>query len=156
VVVGLGANLGDRLKNLQDAVDGLAAASRVRVTSVSAVYETEPVGPPGPLFLNAALRLETTLPLEELHALTRSIEDAAGRVREERWGPRTLDIDILWAEEELDVPQLTVPHPRLMERRFALAPLLDVLPEAPEALGERLSALGGPPKRAPETLSSPK
>jgi 2-amino-4-hydroxy-6-hydroxymethyldihydropteridine diphosphokinase len=156
VVVGLGANLGDRLKNLQKAVDDLAAARQVRVVSVSPVYATEPVGPPQPRFLNAALRLETTLSLEELHALTRSIEDDAGRVRAERWGPRTLDIDILWAEERSEVPQLTIPHPRLEERPFALAPLLDVLPEAPRALSERLSALGGPPKRARETLSSPK
>ncbi len=156
VVVGLGSNLGDRFARLQEAVDALARANGVRVMAVSPVYETDPVGPPQPRFLNAAVRLETDLALPDLLSLTLSIEVAAGRVRHERWGPRTLDIDILWAEQAIEMPQLTVPHPRLLDRSFALAPLLDVLPEAPSALHERLSVLGGPPKPVREALRAPK
>lgn len=128
-VIGLGSNMGDRLGTLATAyreLQGLAESTRA-----SAVYETAPVGPPQPAFLNAALRLRVAMPplalLEELLAL----EQKLGRVRRERWGPRTLDLDILWIHAFTCVtPVLTVPHAELAVRPFALVPLLDVAPEA--------------------------
>lgn len=116
------------------------------VRARSYVYATEPVGgPPQGEFLNAAVRVECTQsPAELLDALL-AIEQELGRVRraEERWGPRTIDLDILWIEGvAVDTPRLTVPHPRLEERAFALAPLLDVAPNAPYSLGSRLGEAG--------------
>jgi 2-amino-4-hydroxy-6-hydroxymethyldihydropteridine diphosphokinase len=128
-VVGLGSNLGDRLDHL------CAAASRVArvatVTARSRVYETRPIGPPQPAFLNAALRVEySQSPLDLLDALLR-IEAELGRTREVRWGPRTIDLDVLWIRDlAVDEPRLVVPHPRLRERAFALWPLLDVAEDA--------------------------
>jgi len=129
VVVGLGSNLGDRRFELARALEGLAALGTV--LGVSRVYETPPLGPPQPDYLNAAVRLETTLaPLALLDAL-RAIERAAGRERGERWGARTLDLDVLWIDGlSVYSKQLCVPHPQLTRRAFALAPLLDVAPEA--------------------------
>jgi len=157
VIVGLGANVGDRFGHLEAAVSALHDASGVRVAAVSRVYETAPLGPPQPLFLNAAARLETALPLLDLLHLTRSIEDARGRERIERWGPRTLDIDILWAAEEtVALPDLVVPHPGLFDRAFALAPVLDVLPSPEPLFVESLAALGGAPPLHRGTLPVPK
>ena len=98
---------------------------------ISAVYETDPVGPPQPVFLNAAVSLTTELgPLELLDALL-AIERDLGRVRVERWGPRVIDLDILWTDAgAFDSARLTVPHPELRQRVFALRPLLDVEPAA--------------------------
>lgn len=127
--LGLGSNLGARFELLQAAVDGLVAGG-CRVVGVSRVYETAPVGGPeqGP-YLNAVVRVETDLDPWELLALAHTLEDGAGRVREERWGPRTLDIDLLRYEgfESAD-PALTVPHSRMHERAFVLVPLADVDP----------------------------
>ena len=130
VVVGLGANLGDRLKTLRTATEAIGKIAPI--TLVSSVYESAPVGgPPQPDFLNGAVLLTWNgdllllLLLDELQ----SIENTLGRVRGERWGPRVIDLDILWAEGSvIDGPRLTVPHPRLTERAFALAPLLEVCP----------------------------
>jgi 2-amino-4-hydroxy-6-hydroxymethyldihydropteridine diphosphokinase len=109
------------------------------VRARSHVYATEPVGgPPQGEFLNAGLRVECMQSPEEVLDALLGIEQALGRVRrsEERWGPRTIDLDILWIEGvRVDTPRLTVPHPRLPERAFALAPLLEVAPNAPYALG---------------------
>src|SRR5688572_22207652 len=121
-VVGLGANLGDRQGNLVRAVAELGKVGEIR--AVSSLYESESVGADGPRFLNAAvvLRTENDDPHELLRRLS-EIEVALGRERRERWGPRTLDLDLLWIEGvALNSPQLTIPHPRLIGRSFALVP----------------------------------
>ncbi len=126
----LGSNLGDRLGYLQLAVDELAAADGVEVVAVSRVYETAPVGgPPQDAYLNAVAAIDTELEPHPLLALAQRVEQDARRVRWERWGPRTLDVDILlFGDLRLDDPALTIPHPRMWERGFVLAPLRDVAP----------------------------
>lgn len=128
-VVGLGSNLGDRRRILQCAVRSVAA--RARITGVSALYSSRAVGPPQPDYLNAAVRLRAEKsPLALLNQLL-AIERVFGRERRERWGPRTLDLDILWiAGKIVSTAELTVPHPHLTERPFALVPLADVVPSA--------------------------
>jgi 2-amino-4-hydroxy-6-hydroxymethyldihydropteridine diphosphokinase len=129
-VVGVGANLGDRLASMRSAAIELARVARVEKTS--RVYASPPVGgPPQPEFLNAAAAvLYEGAPLDLLDALL-AIEARLGRVRGERWGPRTIDLDLLWIEGvAIDTPRLVVPHPRLHERAFALVPLLEVVPGA--------------------------
>ena len=128
--VGIGSNLGDRESNLRRAVDLLSAEDGIEVAAVSEIRETEPVGPveQGP-FLNGAVQVETTLAPRELLQRLLEVENRLGRVREERWGPRTIDLDLLlYGNETIDEPGLTVPHPRLHERRFALEPLSDLAP----------------------------
>jgi 2-amino-4-hydroxy-6-hydroxymethyldihydropteridine diphosphokinase len=131
-VLALGSNLGDRDDILQGAADAIAALDGVRVTAASPVYETVPVGgPPQPDYLNAVLLVETSLPSVELLGYLHEIEAAFDRVRLVRWGPRTLDIDIVTvAGERSDDPELTLPHPRAHERAFVLAPWHDVDPDA--------------------------
>jgi 2-amino-4-hydroxy-6-hydroxymethyldihydropteridine diphosphokinase len=133
----LGSNLGDRVAHLQHAIDVLAREDGVVVSAVSRVYETAPVGgPPQDAYLNAVVALDTTLAPRELLALAQGIENSAHRVRDERWGPRTLDVDVLLYDElELDDPDLTIPHPRMWERGFVLAPLRDVAPELVDGAG---------------------
>jgi 2-amino-4-hydroxy-6-hydroxymethyldihydropteridine diphosphokinase len=128
--LGLGSNLGDRLATLQRAVDLLDGEAGIRVEASSRVWETEPVGPPQPRYLNAVLRVTTDLePLELLEACRRA-ESALGRVRLERWGPRTLDVDVLlYDDRTVDEPALQIPHPRMHERAFVLAPLLELEPD---------------------------
>lgn len=128
--LGLGSNLGDRWAYLRAAVAELRSVDRV--VAVSPVYETEPVGGPsgqGP-YLNAVVELDTDLGPHALLGLAHRLEDEAGRVRQERFGPRTLDVDVLlFGEAALSDPDLTLPHPRMWERRFVLAPLSDLAPE---------------------------
>jgi 2-amino-4-hydroxy-6-hydroxymethyldihydropteridine diphosphokinase len=122
----LGSNIGDRRAYLRDAVDSLPG-----LVAVSPVYETDPVGGPhqGP-YLNLVVELDTELEPMELLRLCHRIESAANRVRGEHWGPRTLDVDIVWMDGvELDEPILTIPHPRWKDRRFVLAPLRDLAPD---------------------------
>jgi 2-amino-4-hydroxy-6-hydroxymethyldihydropteridine diphosphokinase len=137
--LGLGSNLGERERFLADAIGTLGGS----VTAVSDVYETEPVGGPdgqGP-FLNLVVELDTDLDPHELLAVCRRLESAAERVREVRWGPRTLDVDVLWIDGvALDDPELTVPHPRMRERRFVLAPLSEIAPDLVDPEDLRLSA----------------
>ena len=124
--VSLGSNLGDRLDHLRRAVAGLPD-----VVAVSPVYETEPVGGPeqGP-YLNLVVELDTELDPFGLLDACRRVECAAGRRRGERWGPRTLDADLLLVGDlRVDAPDLTVPHPRMWERRFVVAPLADLAPD---------------------------
>jgi 2-amino-4-hydroxy-6-hydroxymethyldihydropteridine diphosphokinase len=159
VVLGLGSNLGDRLATLQRAVD-LLDAEHVRVRASSRVWETDPVGPAQPDFLNAVVRAETDLePLELLSACHR-VEATLGRVRHERWGPRTIDIDVLLYDgDSVDEPSLSVPHPRMTERAFVVLPMLDldadpVLPDGTRLKDVRLGPAGGarpfaPPLRLP-------
>lgn len=128
--LGLGSNLGDRRGHLRRAVEALRGCDRV--VAVSPLYETEPVGGPEnqDAYLNAVVELDTTRSPRQLLELARSLEAAAGRVRGERWGPRTLDVDVLLAGSlEVDESDLVVPHPRMWERRFVLAPLSDLAPE---------------------------
>lgn len=138
-VVGLGANLGDPRAALAWAVGELHGIGRV--AAVSALHETDPVGPPQPIFLNAAVRLDAPLEPGALLALLLGVERRAGRIRAERFGPRILDLDLLWAEGvRLETESLILPHPRLRERAFALVPLLEVAPDARDpATGERLT-----------------
>jgi 2-amino-4-hydroxy-6-hydroxymethyldihydropteridine diphosphokinase len=128
--VGLGANLGPREITLQRAVELLAEADGVDVLAVSQLRETEPVGVVDqPPFLNGVVQVETTLVPRVLLDMLLEIERALGRVREERWGPRTVDLDLLvYGGETVDEPGLRVPHPRLHERRFALEPLAELEP----------------------------
>jgi 2-amino-4-hydroxy-6-hydroxymethyldihydropteridine diphosphokinase len=132
-LIGLGSNLGDRPAHLGLAVAALSATPGVTVRAVSSYYETAPVGgPPGQgRFLNAAAALETTLdPLALLDALN-AVEDRAGRVRSARWGERTLDLDLLlFGDRVIETPRLQVPHPRMALRRFVLAPMAEVAPDA--------------------------
>ena len=128
--VGLGANLGDREASIRDALRLLAERPGVTVTAVSSLRETDPVGRlDQPRFLNGAAELDTTLRPRELLAALLDVEQELGRVRGERWGPRTIDLDLLlYGAERIDEPGLTVPHPRLHERRFALEPLAELAP----------------------------
>jgi 2-amino-4-hydroxy-6-hydroxymethyldihydropteridine diphosphokinase len=129
VVVGLGSNLGARAALLELAVARLSKMGSL--VGLSSVYETAPVGPPQPHFLNAAVRLLSELSPSELLTMMLEIERLAGRERRERWGPRTLDLDLLWIRGRcVEEPGLVVPHARLHERPFALLPLLDVAPDA--------------------------
>lgn len=126
-VLGLGSNLGDRRATLRDAV-----ASIEGVVAVSPVYETEPLGGPAGQqdHLNLVLELDTDLDPRALLGLCHRLETAAGRVRGVRWGPRSLDVDILWHEAgPVAEPDLIVPHPRLAERRFVLEPMAAVAPD---------------------------
>ncbi|MDX2530354.1 2-amino-4-hydroxy-6-hydroxymethyldihydropteridine diphosphokinase [Streptomyces europaeiscabiei] len=133
-VLSLGSNLGNRLENLQGAIDALEDTPGVRVKAVSPVYETEPWGvAPGsqPSYFNAVVVLKTTLPPSSLLERAQAVEEAFHRVRDERWGPRTLDVDIVaYADVVSDDPALILPHPRAHERAFVLAPWHDVEPEA--------------------------
>jgi len=129
--LGLGSNLGDRVAHLRDAV-----AAAPDVVAVSPVYETEPLGGPEGqrAHLNLVLELDTPLDAHGLLGVCRRLEGAAGRVREERWGPRTLDVDVLWVDGEVVAEaELEVPHPRMWERRFVLAPLADLAPDLASA-----------------------
>jgi 2-amino-4-hydroxy-6-hydroxymethyldihydropteridine diphosphokinase len=128
--LGIGSNLGDRLARLQSAVEGLAADPGVSVVAVSPVYETAPVGgPPQADYLNAVVAIDTALSARGLLELAQQLEAAAERVRVERWGARTLDVDVLLIENERVVePDLVVPHPRIAERAFVLVPLADLDP----------------------------
>jgi 2-amino-4-hydroxy-6-hydroxymethyldihydropteridine diphosphokinase len=125
--LGLGSNLGNREAYLREAVDSLSG-----VVAISDLYETDPVGGPdgqGP-YLNLVIELDTELSPRELLGVCHRLESAADRIREQRWGPRTLDIDILWtAGEPVDEPDLQIPHPRMYERRFVMAPLADLAPD---------------------------
>jgi 2-amino-4-hydroxy-6-hydroxymethyldihydropteridine diphosphokinase len=135
--LGLGSNLGDRLAHLQLAVDGLVSTSGLAVVAVSPVYETTPVGgPPQPAYLNAVVAVDTTRSPRQLLEVAQQLESKAGRVRHERWGPRTLDVDVLLVDgERSDEPDLIVPHPRMTERAFVLVPLADLAPEWAERIG---------------------
>lgn len=139
LIVGLGANLGDRHANFDAAIAALAAREDVHVLACSPRYETAPLllpgAPPQDAYLNGAVRLETTLAPHALLDVCLAIEASLGRVRRERWGPRTIDLDLLFAIDGAGAPiriedaRLTLPHPALPEREFARRPLLDVAPE---------------------------
>lgn len=146
-VIGVGSNLGIPSENLARGLSLLASQPELTIRALSYVYETEPLGPPQPRYLNAAVRLQSPLDAHTLLDRALSIERTLGRVRDVRWGPRTLDLDLLWAEQPVSSERLRVPHPHLHERTFALAPLLDVAPELTGEYGPLLAALGGAPER---------
>ncbi|MGW3414321.1 2-amino-4-hydroxy-6-hydroxymethyldihydropteridine diphosphokinase [Streptomyces sp. NPDC000888] len=133
-VISLGSNLGNRLETLQGAIDALEDTPGVRIKAISPVYETEPwgVAPDSqPSYFNAVVVLRTTLPPSSLLERAHAVEEAFHRVREDHWGPRTIDVDIVaYADVVSDDPVLTLPHPRAHERAFVLAPWHDVEPEA--------------------------
>jgi 2-amino-4-hydroxy-6-hydroxymethyldihydropteridine diphosphokinase len=156
VTLGLGSNLGDRLATLQRAVD-LLAEEGIRSIASSRVWETEPVGGPGgqPAYLNAVLRAETSLDPDEVLRAANRVEATLGRTREVRWGPRTIDIDVLLFDDvQRDDPALTIPHPRIRERAFVVLPLLDidpapVLPDGTRVLDLALDPDGAQPVEPP-------
>lgn len=130
--LGLGSNVGDRARYLRDAVGTLGdGGPDVGLRAVSQTYETDPVGGPDQgAYLNLVVELDTALSARDLLGLCRRLESAAERVREVRWGPRTLDVDVLWIDGvNVDDEDLVVPHPRMWERRFVLAPLRDLAPD---------------------------
>ncbi len=138
-LLALGSNMGDRAGHLRRAVEDLRRLDPA--LSLSSVYETEPVGgPPQGRYLNCVARLETDLTPEELLARAMALEEAAGRVRTAPNGPRTLDVDLLVVGDETrDTASLTLPHPRMVERAFVLAPLEEVAPLlVPQGWRERL------------------
>jgi len=159
--LGVGANLGDRLTNLQKAVDLLGAERGVRVVASSRVWETDPVGGPAqPDYLNVVIRIETELEPKELLGACRRVEEDLGRVRCVRWGPRPLDVDVLLFDDVVsNDPTLTLPHPRMLARAFVLVPLLEldadpVLPNGRRVLDAAVDTQGvrpfAPPLRLPE------
>jgi 2-amino-4-hydroxy-6-hydroxymethyldihydropteridine diphosphokinase len=138
--IALGANLGDRAATLRAALRGIAKLGRV--TAVSSLYETDPVGfREQPRFLNAVAALQTALPPLPLLLELRAIELKQGRTRSFRNAPRTLDLDLLLYDElVLDTAELTVPHPRLHERAFVLVPLAEIAPETRHPVREQTAA----------------
>jgi 2-amino-4-hydroxy-6-hydroxymethyldihydropteridine diphosphokinase len=146
-VIGLGGNLGERERYLTRGVEAVARLA-LQVEAVSRVYESAAIGPPQPAYLNAALRVsgvDAAAPEQLLDALL-GIEAALGRVRDVRWGPRVLDLDILWSTHPHVSAKLNIPHRELTARTFALAPLLDVAPELAPQYAGALEGLGGPPR----------
>jgi 2-amino-4-hydroxy-6-hydroxymethyldihydropteridine diphosphokinase len=133
-VIALGSNLGNRLETMQSAVDALADTPGLKVKAVSPVYETEPWGVDPrsqPSYFNAVVQVRTTLPPGSLLERGHAIEEALERVRDEHWGPRTIDVDIVSYQGVIsDDPELTLPHPRVHERAFVLVPWLDIEPGA--------------------------
>ena len=146
VVIALGSNLGDRLANLRAGVAALEARE-IRVTARSSVWETAPVPADQPAFLNAVVAAETSLRANELLAALKEIEHALGRRPERHWGPRPIDLDILfYGDERIKTSELQVPHPRILERNFVLAPLADIVQGGWPLLGtsatEALKSIG--------------
>jgi 2-amino-4-hydroxy-6-hydroxymethyldihydropteridine diphosphokinase len=127
--IALGSNIGDREHYLTEAIRQLEEHDSVRVSGRSGIYETEPVGVTDQApFLNMVLELETALPADRLFAVMLQIEQNLGRTRELRWGPRTIDLDLLlYGECRQDNPELILPHPRMLERAFVLVPLVEVM-----------------------------
>jgi 2-amino-4-hydroxy-6-hydroxymethyldihydropteridine diphosphokinase len=129
--IGLGGNLGDRMGNLSVAVSHLMREPALFLRRVSRVYETEPVGPPQPRYLNAVAQVDTLLSARALLRVLFGVEEAMGRVRRERWTAREIDLDLLlFGDRVIDGPFLQVPHPQLEQRAFVLVPLCELAPQA--------------------------
>ena len=131
VLVSIGSNLGDRLSFLQTAVDALGRVPGFRVRNVSSVYETEPVGKKDqPRFMNAAVEIESLLSPDSLLVDLKQIERRVGRTPSEKWGPREIDLDLIYVGEMMiQSPALNLPHPEAHERRFVLTPLAEIAPD---------------------------
>ncbi len=144
----MGSNLGERLQNLRRAVALLEARDGISVLRSSRVYETEPVGPTQPDFLNAVLLVETTLTARGLLDACLFVENEMGRVRRERWGARIIDIDVLtYGDDVIAEPGLSIPHPRMHERAFVLVPLLELDADPPLPGGRHVRALRFDPRQ---------
>lgn len=129
VAIALGSNLGDSRSILNGAIDRLRSQPQIALVAVSSWYLTKPVGPPQPDYLNGCATLQTSLEPGDLLRALHAIEAEFGRVREQHWGARTLDLDLLlYADRIIDTPSLQVPHPRMTERAFVLIPLAEVAP----------------------------
>jgi 2-amino-4-hydroxy-6-hydroxymethyldihydropteridine diphosphokinase len=130
--IGLGANLGEPRRQIEEALARLAAAAEVEVQAASSLYRTPPLGPPGqPWYVNAAAKVRTRLTAEELLRLLHRIENDLGRERRERWGPRLIDLDLLlYNGEVMSGRDLTLPHPEMHRRAFVLVPLAEIAPDA--------------------------
>ncbi|MEZ2233326.1 2-amino-4-hydroxy-6-hydroxymethyldihydropteridine diphosphokinase [Microcoleus sp.] len=128
--IALGSNLGDSLTILKSAIETLNNTPEIEVKSHSSWYQTAPVGPPQPDYINACAILEVTLEPEQLLLALLEIEIKFNRIRQEKWGPRTLDLDLLLYDNlVLQTPTLTLPHPRMTERAFVLVPLAEIAPD---------------------------
>jgi len=148
VFIALGSNMGDRAANIASALARLGELPKTQLVRMSSLIETEPVGPAGQgRFLNGAAQIETQLEPSELLGALHNIEDELGRVRAEHWGPRTIDLDLLLYDDRVvDAPGLQVPHPRMAEREFVLAPLAEIAPDtvhpvSGRSVGEMLAYL---------------
>ena len=143
VYIGIGSNLGDRESNLFAAVDALRRMDAVCVRRCSSLYESAPVGPPQPRFMNAVVELQSSIEPLRLLSLLKQIEQDLGRQRRKRWGPREIDLDILmWEGQVVAEPSLQVPHLELHKRRFALEPLCELAPDLKHPVtGERMCDL---------------
>jgi 2-amino-4-hydroxy-6-hydroxymethyldihydropteridine diphosphokinase len=144
VFVGLGSNLGDAVLTVKKAIQVLESWARPEPLTASSLWETRPVGPVAQAhFVNAAVGFKTTLPPEELMTRLLALEKEFGRVRLVRWGPRTLDLDLLfYGEIRMRAPFLTLPHPRIQDRGFVLAPLRQIAPDfVHPVLGQTLESL---------------
>jgi len=127
--IGIGSNLGDRQKNIDDAIEKMRMADGIKVKKISPIYETGPVGGPAqPRYLNGVIEIETGLRARELLLLAQKIENDLGRQRKVKNGPRTIDLDILtYGDMTIDEPDLKIPHPRMKEREFVQKPLRDII-----------------------------
>ncbi|WP_346293951.1 2-amino-4-hydroxy-6-hydroxymethyldihydropteridine diphosphokinase [Sphaerothrix gracilis] len=139
----LGSNLGDSLAILQGALEAIAATAGITLLACSKAYRTAPVGPPQPDYWNACAIAETRLTPAALLAVLLEIESRFGRERRERWGPRLLDLDLLlYGQKILEIPHLQIPHPRMHQRAFVLAPLAEIAPNWREpVLGQTIAEL---------------
>ncbi len=138
VLLALGSNLGNREGYIRCALQGLSAKKGVYLVSVSDMFETEPIGPPQPDYINAAALIETTLTPNELLLFCKELELQAGRQPSERWGARTLDIDIvLFGCLTIETPQLTIPHPEFRRREFVLKPCSQIAPGMIDPITEK-------------------
>jgi 2-amino-4-hydroxy-6-hydroxymethyldihydropteridine diphosphokinase len=128
--IGLGSNLGDSLSILTGAIDKLISHPQIELVAISSWYQTAPIGPPQPDYLNGCATLQTSLEPLDLLSFLHSIEAEFGRVRQEVWGARTLDLDLLLYDDLIiDLPTLQIPHPRMLERAFVLVPLSEIAPD---------------------------
>ncbi len=159
--IGLGSNLDQPAAQLRRALAGLADLEEVEVLRVSSFYLNPPLGPPDqPWYVNAVAQVRTRLTAEELLRSLQRLEDALGRVRGERWGPRVIDLDLLlYADEVSRTPDLTLPHPEMHRRAFVLAPLAEIAPEAwhpvlRQSAAQLLAALDPADREALKIISS--
>ena len=143
--IGLGSNLNGPIGQVRQALEALRTLPHTRLKACSPLYRSRPLGPPGQAdYINAVADIDTKLPALELLTALQWLENRQGRVRAERWGPRTLDLDILlYGDLLLDDPRLTIPHPRLPERAFVLYPLRDIAPQLRLPDGRDLDVLLG-------------
>ncbi|MEJ2213718.1 MAG: 2-amino-4-hydroxy-6-hydroxymethyldihydropteridine diphosphokinase, partial [Gammaproteobacteria bacterium] len=137
VFIGLGSNLDNPASQLQKAIQTLETTEKLSLVKASSLYKTAPVGPPGqPDYINAVVEIHTSMQPLELLSRLQSIENLQGRVRQQHWGARTLDLDILlYQGQQIREPDLVVPHPRIAERNFVLIPLLEITEDSLEIPG---------------------